>query len=214
VRGAIVAAAALAAVVLAGCGGPPVTQSRSVGSFDRLDVSGALDVTVVQGARTGVTVRGRKDVLGRVDTDVVDGTLHIGVHDRGIVIGSDPLDSVRVTVTAPRLGDVKVSGQADIDLGDVRADTLRFAVSGTGDLRARGRVDALDVQIHGAADANLGDLEARTARVEIHGAADIRLDVSDRLDVEIHGAGDVSYPGDPEVTKRINGAGDVTHVAG
>jgi hypothetical protein len=211
VRRALAAVAALATVVLAGCGGPPVTESRGVASFARLDVSGGLNVKVVQGGRPGVTVRGRDDVLDRVDTDSADGTLRVGVHDRGIVIGSDPLRAVRVTITAPRLDDVRVSGQADIDLGDVHADMLRFAVSGTGDLTARGQVDTLDVQVHGAADADLSRLEARTARVEIHGASGMRLDVIDRLDVEIHGAGDVSYTGDPEVTKQIEGAGDVTH---
>jgi hypothetical protein len=212
VRRALALTAALAAGVLAGCGGPAVDETRHVGSFDRIDVSGGVHVQVAQGDRSGVTVRGRRDVLGRVATKTVNGTLRIAIHDRGIVIGSDPLDDVRVRVIAPRLADVKVSGQGDIDLGELHADALHFAVSGTGDLRARGRVDTLDVQVHGAADGDFRALEARDARVEIRGASHLALNVIDRLDVEIHGAGEITYSGNPVVTKRISGAADVTRM--
>jgi hypothetical protein len=212
VRRAAALAAALSAVVLAGCGGPRVVETRHVGAFDRLDVSGGVHVEVAQGDRSGVTVRGRRDVLDRVTTTTEDQTLRVAVHDRGIVIGPDPLNDVRVLVTAPRLDDVNVSGHGDIDLGELNADALHFDVSGAGDLRARGQVGTLDVQIHGAADADFRALEAREARVVIHGASDMALNVVDRLDVEIHGAGDVTYSGQPVVTKEISGAGDVTRV--
>jgi hypothetical protein len=210
VRRALALAAVLGAGALAGCGGPPVDQVRRVGAFDRLDISGGVRVQVVQGDRPGVTVHGRSDVLDRVTTRTVQRTLGVAIHDRGIVIGPDPLNDVRVLVTAPRLHDVRVSGGGDIDLGELHADALHFDVRGTGDLRARGRVDTLDVQVHGAADGDFSALQARDARVEIHGASDMRLDVVDRLDVEIHGAGDVTYSGNPVVTRRISGAGDIT----
>jgi hypothetical protein len=210
VRVVLAIAAVLAAGALTGCGGPPVDAARHVGAFDRLDVSGGVHVQVVQGDRPGVTVRGRRDVLDRVTTETLDGTLRVAIHDRGIVIGPDPLDKVRVRVTAPRLADVRVSGQGDIDLGEVHADALHFDVSGAGELRARGRVDTLDVQIHGAADGNFSALEAREARVVAHGASHLALDVTDRLDVEIHGAGQVTYTGNPVVTKRVSGAGEIT----
>jgi hypothetical protein len=210
VRRVLALTAVLASGALAGCGGPQVDEARHVGAFDRLDVSGGVHVQVTQGDRPGVTVRGREDVLDRVTTKTVGGRLRVAIHNRGIVIGPDPLDDVRVRVTAPRLADVRVSGHGDVDLGELHADALHFDVRGAGEVRARGSVDTLDVQVHGAADGDFEALEARDARVAIHGASHMALNVLDRLDVQIHGAGDVTYRGNPVVTKFISGAGEVT----
>ena len=203
---------ALAALALAACGGPPVESERDVARFDSLEVAGGVHVEVARGARPGVTVRGRKDVIDRVSTEVSDGVLRVSVHDRGIVIGHDPMNDVRVLVTAPRLVDVQIKGSGNVDLGDVATRSLHFTITGAGDVTARGRVRALTAIVHGAGDADFSELAARTARVEIHGAASVSLDVSERLHVEIHGAGDVRYRGRPVVTKDVRGAGDVRRV--
>jgi hypothetical protein len=201
--------AALALLTLAGCGGPPVDQPRDVAPFTGIEVGGGVHVQVVRGARPAVTVHGRKDVINRVRTESSGGVLRVSVHDRGIVIGSDPMDDVRVRVTAPRLADVRINGSGNVDLGDVVTRSLHFAINGAGDVTARGSVNALTAVVHGAGDADFSHLSARRARVEIRGAASISLDVSERLVVEIHGAGDVRYTGRPRVTKVIQGAGDV-----
>jgi hypothetical protein len=209
-RLALVAAAGL--LVLAGCGGPPVDQARDVAPFGRLEVASGVRVEVVRGSRPAVTVHGRADVIDRVRVESSGGLLRISVHDRGIVIGPDPMHDVRVRVTAPRLDDVRIKGSGDVDLGDVVTRSLHFAINGAGDVTARGRVTLLTAVVHGAGSADLSRLAARAARVEIHGAADVSLDVSERLDVEIQGAGDVRYTGRPRVTKVIQGAGAVTRV--
>jgi Putative auto-transporter adhesin, head GIN domain len=175
-------------------------------------VAGGVRVVVVRGDTPGVTVHGRPDVIDRVDTVSSGGRLQISVHDRGIVIGPDPMDDVRVLVTAPRLGDVQIEGSGDVDLGDVATRSLHFSIQGAGDVTARGTVDRLVAVVHGAGDANFSQLTARDARVEIHGAASISVDVSRRLHVEIQGAGEVRYTGRPRVTQDISGAGDVKRV--
>jgi Putative auto-transporter adhesin, head GIN domain len=212
-RLAALALAGLAALAAVGCGPAPVTTVRDVAPFTRLAVAGGVRVAVVRGAKPGVSVHGRPDVIDRVEADSSGGRLRISVHDRGIVIGPDPLDDVRVQVTVPRLGDVQIEGSGDVDLGDVSTRSLHFSIQGAGNVTARGTVDRLVAVVHGAGDANFGQLAARDARVEIHGAASVDVDVSRRLDVEIQGAGEVRYTGRPRVTQDIRGAGDVTHVA-
>jgi hypothetical protein len=201
--------ALLALLAVAGCGGPPVDDTRGVAPFDVLEVHNGVRVEVVRGSEPSVTVRGREDVLDRVDTDSARGVLRVGVHDRGIVIGSDPMDDVRVRVTARRLDDVRISGSGNVDLGDTTVRSLHLAINGTGDAAATGEVGALSTVIHGAGDVDFSELHARTARVEIRGAAGVRVDVAQRLDVDIRGAGEVRYAGQPEVTQAIRGAGEV-----
>jgi hypothetical protein len=175
-------------------------------------VSGGVHVVVSRGATPGVAVRGRKDVLSRVITESSGGTLRIEIHDRGIVIGPDPMDDVRVRVASGPLRAVDIQGQGDVDLGNVHADALRFSIDGAGDVRARGRVRTLTATVHGAADADFSSLAAREARIEIHGASGMTLDVSHRLDVQIRGAGEVRYRGEPRVTQDIQGAGEVRRI--
>jgi Putative auto-transporter adhesin, head GIN domain len=212
-RPLLLAATGLAtAAAIAGCGPPPETSMRDVTPFTRMTVAGGVHVQVVRGPKPGVRVRGRPDVIDRVSSDSVGGRLRIAVHDRGIVIGPDPMDDVRVIVTAPRLGDVEIAGSGDVDLGNVATQSLHFSIQGAGDVTARGTVRRLEAVVHGAGNADFSGLAARDARVEIHGAASVQLAVSRRLHVEIQGAGDVRYTGRPVVTKQIAGAGDVTRV--
>jgi len=206
-----VATAAAAGLAAAGCGaGSPVDVPRPVGAaVASLEVSSNVHVRVVRGATPGVTVHAGRDVIDRVVTETHGAVLRVGLRDRGIVFGHDPLDDVRVRVALPRLRDVRVDGSGDLDLAGLRARSLSFRVRGTGDIAARGRVRRLVADIRGAGDARLAGLRARSARVTLIGAGDIDVSVSDRLDLVVRGAGDVTYHGNPLVHRHVSGAGDV-----
>jgi hypothetical protein len=198
------------AFLVAGCGGGDrITQSRDVGPFDRLEVSGSVEVAVVPGDGREVSVYAGEDVIDRVETESSGGILRVDVHDRGIVIGPDPLGDVRVQVSAPTLEGVRIAGSGDVALSDLDLRELELEVDGAGDIDASGTVDRLTATIQGAGNANLSNLATRTARVVVQGAADANLNVSDELDVTIQGAADVTYRGDPTVTQDIQGAGDI-----
>ena len=198
------------ALLVAGCGGGDrITETRKVAPFDRLDVTDSVDVEVVPGDGREVRVYGGEDVLDRVETSSNNGVLQIDVHDRGIVIGPDPLGDVRVEVGASDLDGVDVESSADVDLGGVAVPELRIEIEGAGEVDARGNADRLTARIRGAGDANLSDLAVRTARVVVQGAGEAHVNVSERLDVTVQGAADVVYRGDPVVIKQIDGAGEV-----
>jgi signal transduction histidine kinase len=206
-RLALVAALAL---VLVGCGGgPKVTQTRDVGPWTGIEVDGGVNVDVVPGDSGEVVVTGGEEVIDRVRTEVADGVLRISIHDRGIVIGSDPFDDVRVQISAGALDTIRVEGSGDLELGRIDTDELTIEVEGAAGIDASGTVDTLTLNIEGAGDADLGGLEARTARVVVEGAGDAELSVSDELDVTVQGAGDVTYRGNPSVRQRVEGAGEV-----
>lgn len=207
----VVLSALLSVVLLTACGGGPrVTQTRDVAPYTGLDVDGAVDVTVVPGDTREVVVSGGKDVIDRVVTESTDGVLRVAIRDRGIVIGPDPFDDVRVQVSAGALESIRVEGSSDLELGRIEADELSIVVEGSSDIAASGTVGNLVATIEGAGDAHLADLEARTARVTVTGAGDAELNVTDELDVTVHGAGDVTYRGRPSVRQVVEGAGEVS----
>jgi len=200
----------LVAILVAGCGGgTPTTQTRSVGSFDRLDVNGDINVDVVPGDSGDVEVTAGEKVIDRVVTEASGGVLHVGIRDRGIVIGPDPFDNVRVQVSAASLDGIRVQGSSDLKLGRIDRDELSIEVNGSGDIEASGTVGNLIATIEGAGDAHLFDLQAKTATVTVQGAGDAELNVTDRLDVTVQGAGDIRYRGNPSIRQNVQGAGDI-----
>ncbi len=201
---------AVCALLAAGCGGGPrTTQTRDVGDFDQINVSGDIDIDVVPGENGTVKVTAGEKVIDRVVTERHDGTLDVRIRDRGIVIGHDPLDDVHVDVSSESLKTLRVSGSSDLRLGRVEGDEFTVEVDGAGDIEASGSVDNLIATIQGAGDAHLFDLEARTATVTVQGAGDADVNVTDRLDVSVQGAGDVRYLGRPAVHQTVEGAGDI-----
>jgi putative autotransporter adhesin-like protein len=200
----------VAALAVAGCGaGPSTTQTRQVGSFDRLDVSGDIAVDVAPGDPRDVTVTAGENVIDHVVTEASGGALRVAIRDRGIVIGPDPYKDISVQVPASVLRHIRVEGSSDLRLGRIDTDELSVEVSGAGAVSASGTVGNLIATIHGAGDAHLYDLQARTATVTVQGAGDAELNVSDRLDVTVQGAGDVRYRGRPSVRQTVEGAGDI-----
>jgi hypothetical protein len=201
---------AACALLAAGCGGGPrTTQTRDVGAFDQIDVSGDINVDVVPGADGTVKVTAGEKVIDRVVTETSGSTLDVRIRDRGIVIGSDPFDDVRVEVSSAALDTIRVTGASDLKLGRVDGDEFTVEVNGSGDIEASGSVGNLIATIQGAGDAHLFDLKARTATVTVQGAGDAELNVTDRLDVSVQGAGDVRYRGRPAVHQTVEGAGDI-----
>jgi hypothetical protein len=206
----LVLAAVGVGLATAGCGsGPATTQTRHVGAFERLSVSGDITVAVGSAGSHDVVVTAGEHVIDHVVTEASDGVLHVGIRDRGLVIGPDPYDDVQVQVPAAVLKDIRVEGSGDLHVGRIDADRLTVAVSGSGDVEASGRVGDLVATIDGAGDAHLYDLHAGAATVRVEGAGDAEVNVRDRLDVTVQGDGDVRYRGRPSVRQTVEGAGEI-----
>jgi hypothetical protein len=207
----LVLPALILAIVVAGCGGGPrTTQTREVGSFDKLEVNSDIDVDVAPGDSGNVVVTAGENVIDHVVTESSGGVLHVDIRDHGIVIGDDPFKDVHVQVSADSLDGIRVQGSSDLRLGRIDRDELSIEVNGSGDIEASGTVGNLIATINGAGDAHLFDLEAKTATVTVQGAGDAELNVSDRLDATVQGAADIRYRGNPSVHQSVEGAGDIS----
>jgi Putative auto-transporter adhesin, head GIN domain len=216
VRRPLAAALATAAVIaLGGCdNGPPVTETRPITTFTRLEVSGDLDlqVTLLNRPDPGVKITAGEKSINRIRTELDEGELRISTKSRGLTIGPDPLGPVSISLGVPALVGLTVEGKADVTLSGLSAKTFELRIDGSGDIEARGRVDDFSLEVDGSADSQLAELATQNATVRIDGSGDTELNVRRTLELVVEGSGNVIYHGRPAVTSRLEGSGDVTQV--
>jgi hypothetical protein len=204
--------AALLVVVLTGCdSGPPVTQTRELTGFSELEVSGdvSLDIRLFNRPDPGVRITAGSKAIDRIRTRVVDGRLEVSTKSRGLTIGPDPLGAVSISLGVPALDGLRVDGSADVMLSGLSAKAFVLRISGSGDVRARGRVDDLELEVDGSANTQLRDLSTQNATVRTDGSGDTDLRVARSLELVLEGSGDITYRGTPAISSRIEGSGDV-----
>ena len=188
--------------------GVAASESRAVPAFTSVEVRGSADVVAQVGGATSLEVVGDDNLLQYVTTEVEDGKLVIAMES-----GSYDFDvDLVVTLSTPRLEGLSILGSSDCELSGLSGGDLALSISGSGDVRASGRVDDLALSIHGSGDMRLEELEARSATVSIAGSGDVRLHAVESLEIGISGSGEVRYRGNPSVSQHILGSGDVGHL--
>ncbi len=210
--------------------GKSATESRSVGEFEAIAVSGSMDIVVRQGTQPALQVEADDNLLPLLETVVESGskgaTLHIRwkkgeyLHTRS---------KVKVAVVATKLSALSSAGAGDIRLeafktpalqvtlagaGEARVqdlvtDELSVRISGSGDVSGSGSAGKLAVSIAGSGDVRLTDLRSDDVSISIAGSGDAAVNAQKTLNVRIAGSGDVSYVGDPAVKTSVAGSGSV-----
>jgi hypothetical protein len=212
----ILTSAAAVALAVSACGlriendGPHTVQTRTVASFDRIDLRGSANVVVTRGHSATLTVSGGRNRVRDVVTRVQSGTLVVEERnsDATLHLGGD---GPTVTVTTPSLVGARLDGSGDLSVAGLTGGPLKVRVDGSGDVDAPGRLDALDAAADGSGDLDLGDVVTQQATVNLSGSGDADVHAVRALSAVVSGSGDVSYAGDPRVTRNVSGSGDVSH---
>jgi hypothetical protein len=204
-----------AALLATAAATPALADQRAfpVGGFDSLASSGPWTVRVHTGAAPSVHATGDKDVLDRLQIEVVGGELRIGSKP-GSWFGGWHWNSsshTRIDVTVPMLHSLTVSGPGDLTVDVVHAPTVAVRLSGPGDITV-GTLDtkAIDIDLSGPGDIKLSG-RAGNARVRLSGPGDIHgkaLTVGD-VDVHLSGPGTVTLDAYGHATGTLSGPGDI-----
>jgi hypothetical protein len=203
-------------------------KTYAPGPFNRLEIDGVAKITLTQGDKDQVFVRGDAKTQERVEVELSGSRLQIHTEGNWKFWRKDPLlvdvqmrepQYIQLSgasdlqasgpIKTPRLS-IEVSGAADVKLDAVDAGELRFDVSGSGDGRLAGRADMLAISLSGTGKIKAEDLKAVAARVSISGAGGARLWVTNYLNASISGVGDVDYWGQPsKVNRDVSGLGSI-----
>ena len=208
--------------------GNVLKETRKVSSFNTIEVSGAFDIIIKQGASEEVTVETDQNILPLVRTDVSGNTLKIEtrkpVHHTTMLkvyVTVKDLKMIDISgavnvqsdgrLTVPELS-IDGSGASDAKL-DIAVQKLKLDCSGASKLKFTGTAGDVNMELSGASDIFGYDLAAENYDIEISGAGNAQINVSKKLHAEISGAGSVKYKGSPtEVDQSVSGAGSIRKV--
>ncbi|WP_310385485.1 head GIN domain-containing protein [Roseateles sp.] len=211
--------------------GEVVSETRDLGGFDAISLSGSYKVLVRQGPAVKLEVKADTNLLPLIETRVVEGskgrTLEIGTK-KGFSFSSKT--EPQIILVMPQLrslaiagsGDVRVeamktpelhasvSGSGDIDLVDFSSESLSVQVSGSGDIKASGRTGSFSLSVAGSGDVDARGLQADAVKASIAGSGNASVHAVNSLKISIAGSGDIGYLGSPKVSSSVAGHGVIT----
>lgn len=210
--------------------GPEISRNFDVGSFNKLQVSGAYEVTVTTGRPVAVTARGTQRLVERIVVEVKDGTLVIRPKDGGWRqswgIGRS---WARISVSVPSLSAVglagsgntsvdriagerfngTVAGSGDLAIGQLAVRELRLGLTGSGGVKAAGRVDKASYNVTGSGDLDATGVTAATASTAVAGSGSIRARVTGEASAAVMGSGDIDITGGARCQQSRQGSGRI-----
>ena len=209
--------------------GPLVTQTRTVGNFTGVssEMSGKVNFTIAPDYKVEITAQ--QNILDVLNTNVVNGVLHIDFKNNVRVKQHEDL---LINITAPYADYFRLSGSGNMNVqGDITTNNLKVTLSGSGDITvqkaaiadkidtdisgsgnisiAGGSAVNEDVDISGSGKVEMAGVDAQNAVTHTSGSGDVKLALSTNLDAHISGSGSVYYHGNPIISTHISGSGRV-----
>jgi Putative auto-transporter adhesin, head GIN domain len=203
----IAAAAALVACSVTTGSGNVVSESRNVSGFTKIDLTGAGEVTIDQNGTEALTIEADDNLMPKVTSEVVEGTLRLGERSNLISLTKP----VKYRVSVKDLTGLMISGSGTVTAAKITSSRLAVDINGSGRVTAGGTVENQDLMISGSGDYQAKDLQTKITTVKISGSGDAAVSVSDSLDIQMSGSGKLTYYGNPpQVTQQISGSGRVS----
>lgn len=206
-------------------------STKEVSAFDKVDVSGAIDVIVNIGNKSEVVIEADSAIMPYVVTEVKDRELRIYNKD---IIGfyNFKNNKILVTITTPSILELESSGACDVTINDLKTDMFKVSLSGACDLigsfecnvldleasgssdsKLRGKVKDCNIELSGACDIKALDLEVDSLKIEGSGSSNVEITVQNSLDVELSGASELRYKGEPKYIKTdMSGVSNLTKI--
>jgi hypothetical protein len=217
-RGALLLPALLvSAVVLAGCisieidgesigghgedgSGVLVTEDRTVTSFSKVRISGALRVELDRGPLL-VEVEFDDNLLEKLETTVRGSEIQIRCPD------CSPTSGAVVRLTAPEIDAVEVSGASRLIVSNVDAEALSISISGASKIEIDGEVGQLEIDGSGASAVEAPNLRTDRLDLDMSGASRAEVAVIERVDGDLSGASRLTLTGNDDPTINVDTSG-------
>ena len=210
-----------------------VTKDIRVSDFDRIQLSGSMDMVYEQkSGKPSLEIYASDNIVNLLEVDVEDGLLTIRFK-KGYSISSG---KVQIRATSANLYGVSLAGSGSIDLskgiktnhltvqlsgsGDVMGknifcqEDLRVAISGSGDVDMQQLVcNQFGVSLSGSGDVEINNIDANNAKVSVAGSGDMKLRslTCAKANVEVAGSGCIEmYGKSNDAQFEVAGSGEIS----
>ncbi len=201
------------------------TESRQVGTFTGIKVSGGFDVELKQGNQQSLKLEVEENLMDQVKTEVKNGVLHI--YTTGSI---NAQKGMRAFVTVKQLDQLAISGGVNVkglstfktsefkmDLSGGSNVTLALDVnkldadmSGASKVSLTGRANDVKMDMSGASNVDAQKLTAKNVYIDASGASKIKVTANDKLDINASGASHILYAGKPSITTNTSAASRIS----
>jgi hypothetical protein len=205
--------------------GNVVAETRPVSQFDRVSVSGAGHLAIVQGDQESLTIETDDNLLPLIKSEVAGGLLKLGPEN----VNLNPTRTIRYQLRLKDLRELHLSGALEAEAQSIKTDRLLLAISGSGkiqvsgleasdldarisgsgDIRLAGKVNCQTISISGSGNYRAGDCESQNTTVHVSGSGDATIWARGALEAHVSGSGDIGYFGSPQVNSHVSGSGSV-----
>ena len=201
---------------------PYGSETRKLGPFHAVDISGNIELTLKKDSAQGVTISSPNDFLSKVVTKVENGVLYI--YSDGIILNR----SLKVTVSSDSIQSLVAKGackiesesqlvvpnfklellgasQAELDLkvaGEVNLDT-----KGASKVELKGTCKIFKLNGVGASKIEADELLAKDVDVHVSGATNADVFASESLNAEATGASKINCQGHPKNVRKVGNIG-------
>ena len=199
--------------------GPQVTETRPLKGFEEIEINGSPRVCYTQADSFSVRVKGTREAVDNILTDVQGKTLSI--RNRGkinlinVSFGDD--DGLTVYVTSPDLTSILLNGSGDfVSDGKIDTDRMDIVLRGSGDIDVKDIIcDRCEVELIGSGDVNVSHLDAVDASASLVGSGDLDLGLLRVKDtwLSLKGSGDIDADFREDcgaVECELRGSGDIS----
>lgn len=204
-----------------------VEEFVNVSEFEQIQISGSVNVVYTQSDKQSVKIKGSKEGIKNIRTEVKGNTLYVsqignnnitGLKDfmKAIWEGRKNDEEVIVYVSSPDLVSVKLTGSGDFDAkGKVDTDNMDIAITGSGDIDFESLIcDNCSVTVTGSGEADIDLLESITTTVNLRGSGDVKINQQRvrKTTLNVYGSGDIDIDCKKcgEIDAFISGSGDIT----
>lgn len=209
------------------------TEKREVGSFDGISSGGPMNVSIVYGSSTSLTIEGDENLLPYIETFVQNGKLRIKVKDFNYI---HPKLSLTVHVSMTKIksigqsgsgsitgkGDFSndgetnfaMSGSGKINLAFAKVESASISMSGSGSIELAGNIsNNLSVHQSGSGNIDCRDAPCENVSVNISGSGTTRINASKGIAARVSGSGDIYYTGNASITEQhVSGSGSIRKI--
>ncbi|MDH0659336.1 DUF2807 domain-containing protein [Empedobacter sp. GD03865] len=201
-----------------------VTETRKVASFEGIDVSSAISVTVEDGNYNGqISVEAPDNIMNRITTEVkngvlvmkINGTINLKNSSIKIKFPHQKLRSfnlsgaTNVTVLPTQKVEkmaVDLSGASNLKL-DVVSNSISVDNSGASSMKISGNVQDLNISVSGASSFVGKELKAANVVVDCSGASSTTVWAVNNLTADSSGASSVRYVDENGLKTKVSTSG-------